>query len=148
MGESINLVAIKSVMTYPQIARESSKKQKQKMRNRTIMWFARALRGVHSKEMKSVVLIWMWNVPHSLRHLNTWSPVGGAVCGGLWGQPCWRTSLGSGLETESLMPCQISLCFPPRVEDVSSPPPSAKSGTCCFASQPICTLIPLQSKSK
>lgn len=112
MGESINLVAIKSVMTDPQIVQESSKEPKTKKRETEpspSRDLARALRGVHPKEMKSVVLIWMWNVPHSLRHLNTWSPVGGAVCGGFWDQPCWRTSLGSGLETESLTPCQISL---------------------------------------
>lgn len=97
MGESINLVTIKSMMTDPQIVQESSKKKKKKRETEPSYDLARALMGTHPKEMKSVVLIWMWNVPHSLRHFNTWSPVGGAVCGGLCGQPCWRTSLGSGL---------------------------------------------------
>lgn len=37
------------------------------------------------------------------------------------------------------MPCQITLCFLLRVEDVSSQLPA---DTCCCASQPRCTLIP------
>lgn len=52
MGESINLVTIKSVMTDPQIVPESSNKNKNKNPD-----LARALRGVHPKEIKSVVLI-------------------------------------------------------------------------------------------
>lgn len=53
MGESINLVTIKSMMTDPQIVQESSKKRE----TEPSYDLARALMGTHPKEMKSVVLI-------------------------------------------------------------------------------------------
>lgn len=55
MGESINLVTIKSMMTDPQIVQESSKKKKRETEPSYDL--ARALMGTHPKEMKSVVLI-------------------------------------------------------------------------------------------
>lgn len=30
-----------------------------------------------------LVMVWIRNVPHMLRYLNTWSPVGDGICGGL-----------------------------------------------------------------
>lgn len=36
------------------------------------------------------------NVPHCLRHLNTWSIFGGTVWGNLGGQPCWKKCVTGG----------------------------------------------------
>lgn len=65
----------------------------------------------------SEVVVWMRRVPHMLKYLNTWFPVGSAVWRGLRGlQPCWKKyvagrSLRVGFEssqphpTSSSVPC-------------------------------------------
>lgn len=151
MGESINLVAIKSVMTDPQIVQESSKETKTKKNEKQnhhhhVIWLEPS--GVYIQR-KWNQLCWFecemsptvsgtWTLGPQLAVLFV-EVSGISLAGGLhWGL-AWRLKV---------LHHARSLCFPPRVEDVSSPPPAAKSGTCCLASQSICTLIPLQSKSK
>lgn len=50
------------------------------------------------------------NAPHSLRYLNTWSPVGGSVSGGLGSRACWRKfTTGAGYKIKSPPP-PTSVC--------------------------------------
>lgn len=81
---------------------------------------------------------WMGNVSHSLRHLHTWSPVGGAIWGGLGNaalqEEACHCGYSLGLKPFLLPVC--SFCFVLVAKDGSSHlcVPVTMPTACCCAS--------------
>lgn len=65
-----------------------------------------------------MVVVWLRNVLHSLRHLHAWSLVGGSAClvQSYWKKDIWRTDF----EMQIYFHLQFTLCFLLTVEAVTS----------------------------
>lgn len=71
----------------------------------------------------------MRSVPHTLGHLNTWSPIGGRVAEG--SVLLWEDTASPTLQF-SLFLCFV---FVGRYESSQPPPPAAMSAPSCYGSR-------------